>query len=175
MKVIVKFLCIACITLLFSCNKIDDLLTFRIKHQNTIVLESSIPIASPLEIITPDIETNSNQEFQNNNTRADLVKDVKLESLKLTITDPEDKTFSFLKSIKIYISADGVPEIELASQENINSTTNTLDLETTNEKLDPYVKASSYNLRTAVVTKETLTSDVSVRANLTFKVTAEPL
>lgn len=158
-----------------SCNKIDDLLTFRIDHQSEITIAGNLPITAPIEIATPDIETNSNQEFQNNDTRADLVKDVTLEKLRLTIIDPANETFSFLESIHIYISADGQPELELAHLDNIETTSKTLDLETTSERLDAYVKASSYNLRTKVITRKTLTSDVTIETDLTFKVTAEPL
>jgi hypothetical protein len=53
------------------------------------------------------VTTNSN----NNNTKADLVKDVTLTSLKLTITNP-DKTFSF--KVGYTISTDANDEIELA-------------------------------------------------------------
>ena len=45
------------------------------------------------------VTTNSSAEFENNKTKASLVKDVKIRSLKLSITDPSDKTFTFLKSI----------------------------------------------------------------------------
>jgi hypothetical protein len=160
---------------LVSCQDVDDLLTFTISHEASITLENSSPLNLPFEIATPDITTNSNQEFDNHNTRADLVKDVKLEQVKLTITDPASKTFSFLKSIHIYISTNSNDEIELAYLDNISSTSNSLDLNTTDEKLDTYIKASSYNLRTSIITKETLTQDVQVKMNLKFKVTADPL
>jgi hypothetical protein len=61
-------------------------------------------------VVTPDVTTNSN----NNNTKADLVKDVTLTSLKLTITNPTIKHLVFLKSVTLYISTDANDEIELA-------------------------------------------------------------
>ena len=158
-----------------SCKKIDDLLTFRISHETTFTLQSASPLNLPFEVQTPDITTNANQEFQNHNTRADLVKDVRLEEVKLTLVSPSDKTFSFLKSIQIFISTNQSDEIVLASAENISSTTTTLNLEPTSEKLDSYVKASSYKLRTSVITRETLTQDVDIKMNIKFKVTADAL
>ncbi|MRX40195.1 hypothetical protein GJU43_12985 [Flavobacterium sp. LC2016-23] len=160
--------------LLSSCNAVDDLLTFTISNNASIQIKSTSPINLPSEIVTPDVTTNSSAEFKNNNTKASLVKDVKLKSLKLTITDPDGKTFTFLKSIHLYISTTDSDEIELAYQDNINSTTNTIDLISTDARLDKYIKADQYKIRTKVTLKETLTKDVTVKADMKFNVTADP-
>ncbi|MEO6173970.1 MAG: hypothetical protein ABIP27_02360 [Flavobacterium circumlabens] len=164
------FLCL----FLTSCNAVDDLLTFTISNNASIQIKSTSPINLPSEIITPDVTTNSSAEFKNNNTQASLVKDVKLKSLKLTITDPEGETFTFLKSIHLYISTTDSDEIELAYQDNINSTSNTIDLISTDARLDQYIKADKYKIRTKVTLKETLTRDVTVKADMKFNVTADP-
>ena len=160
---------------MFACKGVDDLLTFTISHETNFTIANSAPLNLPVELQTPDVTTNSSQEFGNHDTKAELVKDVKLEQVKLTITDPTGKTFSFLKSIHVYISTNSSNEIELAYLDDIASTASTLDLTTTDKKLDEYVKASSYKIRTKIVTKETLTQDVDIKMNLKFKVTADPL
>ena len=157
-----------------SCNVVDDLLTFSIDNQTNFKIESAFPVGSALTIVTPEVTTNSSSTFENNNTRADLVKDVKLSQLQVSITNPSGKNFSFLKSIVLFISTDGNDEIELAKLENINSSSNTLDLICTTAKLDKYVKASSYKIRTRAVIKETITEDITVNAVMKFRVTADP-
>lgn len=157
-----------------SCDAVDDLLTFNISNQTSITIENSSPINLPSEIITPEVTTNSSAEFKNNNTDTDRVKDVKLKSLQLIIENPEDKTFTFLKSIHLYISTTDSDEIELAYQDNINSTSNRLDLICTDKKLDQYIKGDSYKIRTQVTMKESLTQDVTIKADMTFRVTADP-
>ncbi|MBT1697204.1 hypothetical protein KK083_09980 [Fulvivirgaceae bacterium PWU4] len=159
----------------FSCEEVDKLLTFSVNNEVTIQIPASTVIDLPVGIPTPDVTTNSDQTFQNNNTRASLVKDVKLQEMKLTITAPTGKTFSFLKSIYIYISTGQNDELLLASLEDVPANVNNITLKPTGEKLDPYVKASSYKLRTSIITDETLTQNVDVKANLRFKVTAAPL
>lgn len=159
--------------LLFGCNEIDNVLTFPVNDRTAIHIESSSPLTLPLEIATPAVTSNSEQQYSNNNTRADLVKDVRLDELKLTITDPATKTFSFLKTIRIYISSDQENEIELASLENITSQTSTIQLNPTKVKLDAYAKAASYTLRTEVTTDETLTEAVDIQVDLRFLVTAD--
>lgn len=157
-----------------SCSAVDDLLSFTISNQASIKIKSTSPINLPSEIITPDVTTNSSTEFANNKTKANLVKDVKLRSLQLTIDSPSGKTFTFLKSIHLYISTTNSDEIELAYQDNINSSMNTIDLICTDKRLDQYIKADSYKIRTQVTLKETLTQDVTVKAAMKFKVTADP-
>jgi hypothetical protein len=171
---LIAFTLLLPLLLLSSCNAIDDLLSFTISNEASIQIKSTSPINLPTEVITPDVTTNSSAEFNNNKTKANLVKDVKLKSLKLSITNPDGKTFAFLKSIHLYISTTDSDEIELAYQDNINETTNMLDLISTNAKLDKYIKADKYKIRTQVTLKETLTKDVTVKAAMKFGVTADP-
>lgn len=158
-----------------SCENLNDLLTFSVRSSTNITIPSSSPFNLPFEFMTPEIQTSSSQDFEKNNTRADLVKDVKLEELKLTLTSPEGKTFSFMKSIRIYISAENVDEILLASAENISSTSNTITLTTSQAKLDEYIKADGYRLRTSTVIRETLTQNVTIKIDMKYKVTADVL
>ena len=160
--------------LITSCNVIDDLLTFSIDNHTTFKIESGFPLGTAFNVVTPDVTTNSSSTFENNNTKAELVKDVKLTELKLTITDPSSKSFSFLKSIHLYISTDANDEIELAYLDEINSTSNTLNLICTSQKLDKYIKSSSYKIRTKAVIKESFTQDIAIKSDMKFRVTADP-
>ena len=175
MKTKIVLAALSVIILLGACKKIDELLTFTVNDQTEIVIESSAPFSLPVEIPTPDITTNSDEEFSNNGTRSDLVKEVYLSNLVLSIKSPEDKTFSFLKSIHIYIRTNDSDEVELAYKDNVNSDAKFINLDLTHERLDKYIKADSYKLRTEVTTKETLTQDVTIVVDMSFKVTADPL
>ncbi|AOW09640.1 hypothetical protein EM308_09060 [Flavobacterium gilvum] len=160
--------------LTISCNEVDKLLTFKISNETSFKISPGASLNTPFEVPTPDVTTNSTAEFKNNNTNADLVKDVKLDELKLTITNPADKTFSFVKSVHLYISTNATDEIELAYQDNISSTSNTINLTCTDQKLDKYIKSSSYKIRTSVTINQTFSQEVTVNARMTFKVTADP-
>jgi hypothetical protein len=166
------FLCGA-LCLVFSCSEVEKLLTFTIGDQTTFRVESTAPL--PLEIATPDVTTNSSEKFENNNTAANLVKNVKLQEVRLTISNPPGKTFSFLKSVNLFISTSQSNALPRASIDNIPAGVSTVTMITTDAKLDEYVKASSYKLRTSVVTRETLSSAVDITVDLSFKVTAAPL
>lgn len=173
MKTKLSVAAILFIIILSGCKKPG--VNFAINHQANFHVESASPLNLPFEAGTPDITTNSSQQFESNNTAANLIKEIKLENLKLTITNPSSKTFSFLKSIHIYISTNSSDEIELASLDNISSTAQTISLNCTTQNLDKYVKANSYKLRTSVVTKETLTQAVDFRSDIKFRVKASVL
>ena len=166
---------LAITTILFSgisCKKIEDLLKFTISVENNFTVPASGPLSIPFDILTPQVTTNSTQQFQNNNSDVNKVKDIKLKKVDLQIINPPGKTFSFLESVHIYISTDASDEIELAYLDNISTTATSISLNTTSASLDKYVKASSYKLRTKIVTKQALTQDVDVKNLCQFQVTA---
>lgn len=160
---------------LFSCkDALDTITSFKINSDATFTVPSTISISSPLIIPTPDIPTNSTQVFENNNTKASLVKEVYLEGLKLTIQSPSDQTFRFLKSIKLYINAEGLDsEVELARLTDIdNNVGNSIDLVTSKADLKEFIKKDKFSLRTEVLTDEAVLTDITIKANMTFNVKA---
>jgi hypothetical protein len=166
-------LLLLCTSVLLSCKKKG--ISFSVNHRANFRVESSSPLNLPFEIGTPDVTTNSSQEFSNNNTAPNLVKEVTLQELTLTITAPAGKTFSFLKSAEIFISTNSSNEIKLASVENNTSAGSTITLQPANANLLEYIKADKYKLRSRIVTKETVTQPVDIRCDARFKVTASIL
>ena len=158
-----------------SCDKVDDILTFDVTDQSSFTIEAATGINLPFYVPTPDISTSSETEFANNDTKADLVKEILLKELRLSITSPAGEDFSFLNDIEVYISADGVNEILLASKKDIDENSSVIVLTTTTSKLDDYVKKDKYTLRTDVTTDEYLMHDIDVQVDMTYQVTADPL
>lgn len=157
-----------------ACDTIDDLLTFYINQEETIVVESNFPIGLvALDPVT--VPTNSEETFKNNKTRAELVKDVTLNKLTLTIPEEEGADFDFLKSIEIYIEADGLDEVKVAYLEEVPTNVSSLELDLTNTKLDAYLKKDSYTIRTRAELRSPVSQDISINAAMRFKVTADPL
>jgi hypothetical protein len=156
----------------FACKKLQQLLTFKISNESTVTIPSSSPVGLPFNVSSPDVATNSSQQMQNNNSSIALVKNILLDQLQMTITNPANQNFAFLKSIHIYISTNSSNEIELAYLDSIPTTATSITLIPTTSPLDVYVKASSYNLRTATVIRQVLANDVSIKIASQFKVTA---
>jgi hypothetical protein len=103
------------------------------------------------------------------------VKDVKLKNMKMTITAPEGKKFSFLDEIHIFISTNSDDKIELAWKDNISSDASEIELNVTDKNLDTYIKGEKYNLDIQATISEVLLHDVDMDIDMTFQVTANPL
>ncbi len=159
-----------------SCKKIKKTKVFNTTDSSEFIISTQTSLNTPLVITTPEVKTFSSQYFSNNNTNANLVKEIKLTSLNLTIIDPSGETLSFLKSIKIYMYGNGQPEILLASNENIaDDVSGSLDFEPIHAKLDSYVKSNTYSLRYEVITDESFPIDITIQTKMTYSVTASPL
>ena len=170
------YLIIAFVVTITSCDTVDKLLTFKIKNEAEIVIPSTVGINTPISIPTPDVQTNSQQSFENNNTKKDLVKNVKLTSLVLQILEPEGQTFSFLKKITIYISAEGLPEKKLAYLDDIPvDAGKEITLIPTQENFDEYIKKDAFSIRTEAVTDKAFIHDIRINAKMEFTVTADIL
>jgi hypothetical protein len=158
-----------------SCEKVDDLLTFYIEEEETIKVESRFPVGALIPLTPVTVTTNSEETFKNNKTRAELVKDVTLNRLELTITDPAGENFDFLKKIEIYISSENKDEVKIAYLEEVPANATKLSLKSTNAKLDEFIKGDTYNIRTKAALAKPVSEDITIKADMRFKVTADPL
>jgi hypothetical protein len=157
-----------------GCSKVEDLLRFTFSDSVEITIPSQTLVSHiPITISSPEVQTSSQQAFANNNTQAKYVKEAKLKSMRLSITTPEDQTFSFLNEIKLYISTANEPELLLAYKTNIPSNVGSeLILEVADVNLKPYIQGDAYTIRTEAVLDEVITREVKIRADLSFSVTA---
>ena len=169
------FLLLSCSLLLFGCKKIDSLTQFDMEYDVTLDIPSSTGVNLPFNIVSPDIESNSEATFEVNDTRKDLIERIYLEKLTLTVTSPPGEDFSFLKSISIYISADGLDEVVIAGKDIPDNAGSSIDLEVSAEDIKEYLKQDKFTLRVNTVTDEIITSDYTVNAHCVFFVDAKLL
>ena len=161
---------------LFSCNAIKKLGQFYINYSTQAVFPANVPVNLPITVYSPNLPTNSSQVFQSNNTSSNLIQSIKLNTLSLVITSPQGQTFSFLQNVSIYISSDSLPEVEIASKQNIPANVgDTLNLDVTGVDLENYIKASQIKFRVSGTTDQWLTTNVNVTANARFFVQANLL
>ena len=160
---------------LSSCDKVDDLTKFDIEYNSKIVIPASAGIDLPFNVFTPDMETNSESKFEVNDTRKDLIEEIKLTELQLIITSPTDADFGFLNSVEVYISAEGLDEIKIAEKDVDENIGNTLDVNVLDIDLKEYIKKDEFNLRLNTVTDEAIGSDHEIDVNSTFFVDAKIL
>lgn len=160
-----------------GCKLIDKLTRFNVDYSTNFTIPSTVLLGLPLDIVPSSVTTNSDQTFSNNNTSADHIKSVQLSKLKLSIVNPSGQKFDFLKSAVIYISADGLPKVQVASIDNIDDSSvgSSIDLTPTALDLKDYLIKSSYTVSETVTTSKSITQNVDVRADAEFTVQGQLL
>ena len=159
-----------------SCKKIDQFTQFTMDFNNEIVIPSSTGISLPINLLTPEVETNSESTFEVNDTRKDLIEEIRLTSLILTLNAPNNADFSFLESISVYMNAQDLPEVEIAWKDDVpDNVGNQISLNVSNEDFKEYIKKDEFSLRVNTITDEILTSDHQIDISSNFFIDAKIL
>lgn len=153
--------------------------TFNVNDSSNSTIEGQLPISLPFHLPIIPITSSNTTEYENNNTAPDLIKQVVLEDLTVTITNPSNEDFSFLEGISISIlysdQSDDEDGVVIAYLENINSSDRIIHLTPSGANLVPFLKEDSYKLKTEATVKEILMYDVDIKIDLKFKITADLL
>lgn len=160
--------------LLTGCEALEDLVRFNYTDQVSFTLPPTTPGIFPV-VNTPEVQSSGKQSFEQNNTQAKYVKTAYLTDLVLTIQKPDNKNFTFLKSIEIFIDANGEEKQLIASKYDIdNSVGNILALDTeASVNLKPYIVADGYSIEVKAVSDETTNQEIEITSDMTFSVTAD--
>jgi hypothetical protein len=161
---------------IYSCKEIDKLTQFTMEYTSNSTIPATFGIDIPINIWTPDIPTNSETEFESNNTAKNLIEKIVLTKLDISITSPSSASFDFLKNIEIFISADGLSEKRIAWLSDIPKTgLKTIELNTSEEDLKEFIKADRYKLKTKTVTRQLISQDTDIEIKNRFFVDAKIL
>lgn len=146
---------------------------FDIDYAAEVMVPATTGVGIELSILTPDIETNSEHEFEVNDTRKDRVERINLTDLDIVVRTPDGEDFSFLESIDIYLSAPGIEERRVAWKHDIpDDAGSVLILNTTTSDLQDYIKADKFKLRVRQTTDELISQDYYLDVNAVFNVDA---
>ncbi|MBF9239230.1 hypothetical protein I2I05_17635 [Hymenobacter sp. BT683] len=171
-----KILLLAPLVLLLvfvGCKKIDKLLTFNVDVTQSVTIPGYFVGA---QLAPVSVTTKSEDSFRNNKTSRDKVKDVYLDKMVLTVTNPSGANFDFLEKINVYINTPGDNnKILLANLQAVPLSTNIINLEPTKVKLDEYLKSDKYELTVETKLRGFSPTEFTVRSDATFRVTASPL
>ncbi len=162
-----------------GCKLVDKLTQFTIPYKTSFTVSPISIIGLPIDtdFPTPEITTNAEQTFSSNKTAANLIEKVLLKKLELTITSPADKKFDFLSGAKVFLTAEGLSEIEVASISDIDDATvgNKIALTPTTKDLKDYLKKDKFTIKVRTTTDKTVTSDIDIDINASFFVDAKIL
>ena len=158
---------------LSSCKKLNKLTQFDIEFDSNFVIPSSTGINLPTSILTPDFPTNSESKFAVEDTRKDLIESISLKEMTLSVTSPSNGNFNFLKTIRIYIKAEGLDEVLIAYKENMgNTNSKSISLDLNCQNLREYIVKDEMDVRVETITDEVLSPDHEVNMHSVYFVDA---
>ncbi|MFK7920523.1 MAG: hypothetical protein AB8H47_01130 [Bacteroidia bacterium] len=160
----------------FSCEKLSEFTQFNLNYTASVTVPATAGIDLPFDLFTPDIETNTETEFETEKTSKDLLEEVKLTKLDLVITSPTDADFEFLETITFYLVADGLPEIAIATKDPVvDGVGATLSLDVIEDDLKEYMKKEGFKLRANIKTDNTIAEAISIEISTSFFIDARIL
>ncbi|MDD3077986.1 MAG: hypothetical protein PHH37_02630 [Paludibacter sp.] len=166
---------VALLLFLSSCKNLDKLTQFNMNFTQTVSIEPTFKVNTPFTIPTPAVTSNSSSTFSANNTSKDLVEEINLSELKLTVESPEDEDFSILQSIEVYISADGETDTKIAWLDSIPASANTIMLNVSDADLKEFIFKDEFTLKVKTVTDEVNTEQYDIRIDAKLHVNAKIL
>ncbi len=159
-----------------SCNKVDKITHFDMEYETQITIPSTIGVNLPLNLYSPNITTNSETVFDLHDTKARKVEKINLTSLNMNVANPVGKNFNFLKTLRLFITADDLPEIEVAwIVDHTDDDATSLNLSVIPDDLKDYIIKESFSLRAESVTDQIITHDYTINVLLTYWVDARVL
>jgi len=177
MKIKKLFLMLAAVSFLtVSCEMMDNMLTqFDMPYESSFTIPKTTLVDLPIDITTPPITTNSESTFEIKKTARNLIEEITLKELKLVISLPDDANFDFLKKLELFIKADGLKEMPIASLSDIPKGTRELVFQVEDTNLKDYIFSDSFSLRTKMTTVEIISKDIDVDVKTVFHVDAKIL
>ena len=161
--------------LFFSgCKSLDKFTQFYIAVSESVTIEPTIPINVPFDIPTPPIKLNTQESFEINNTHKDLIQEIYLSELNMTVISPEGEDFSLLKSIEIFIASEGESE-EMIAWLNPVPAANKISLQLSTNDLKRFILKDDITLKVKTITDEINTRAYTIQIDAKFKLNANIL
>jgi hypothetical protein len=111
-------------------------------------------------------------ELENNNTSLDQLDELKLKSAKISFASDSMANFDNIENIELWLSADGNPEVLIASKTPIDKGSKSIELTINNtENLANYIKASVFTY-TIKGNNTTPIPVMELKVNATWKIKA---
>lgn len=131
-----------------SCKKVDELTEFDIPYSTKQTLPASgIPVGGTADFTTPDVQTDSQAKFAANSTAKDLISSVTMS--KFSITN-ETGNLDFLRSFTVYINADGLGEVQVASKALVPDGVSMVEADVTGASIKEHIFKDKFRLRMTV-------------------------
>lgn len=140
------------IPILIGCKAINELTKFDLNFKRNFTIPP-LPVAGTAPALEmKDIETNIDSVLTSYNLKPDRIQSVTLTSMKLTLTAPAGSDLSFLKSAEIFLTADGLTDVKVASVTEVPDNTREIEMIVEGTDLKNFILKDKFGLKIMIVT-----------------------
>lgn len=156
-----------------SCKKIDEATEFDISYKTDQSLAASpVDTSGTVELISPEISTQTESKFASNGTAKDLVGSIKLSRFVLV---NNSGSLDFLDGFTIHMQADGVPEVQVAIKNPVPKGVNRVEAEVTDNNIKDHLLKDKIRLRISLVANSLPDQEQHLIIEQTMRVSAKKL
>jgi hypothetical protein len=167
-----KLLAIALLaTTILSCNNDEDT-QFVLNYSEEFVLPATLGIEYAISTDSIAIETDSDEKFNDNETKASLINEALITTLQVSLTGPTGKDLQYVDQMSIYMSATGLDEILIGTIDEADEGDVLLTLDTRDTDVQEYLKATSVSFRIEFTSDDFASQDRNCLLNVRFSVDA---
>ncbi len=156
-----------------SCKKVDELTEFDISYSSEAAIPGSpYDTSGAVDFLIPDIKTESSTKFAAGGTSKDFIDGIYLKSL--TITN-QSGDLDFMDAMSVFISADGLPEVLLASKINFPKGTNSVVLDPGGNNIKEYIFKDAISLRLGATVNSLRPEEQKLKIDQVMRVSGKKL
>lgn len=161
------------LSLLVICTVVTGCATVQSIIKSTFPYTAILTIPANTKSETTQSATSSTSSFDEifgNQNATDYIKDVRVASVRLDASNPTKQSLGIFKSVKLFVVNSKGSEVMVASRSDVSENIgNNLVLDIDNSRfVDDYIRGSNLKVRMEYVLRNSLASEVSVRAAINF-------
>lgn len=161
---------------LLACNKAQKPVEFDIPYTTEFTVTTlGLTINEPIDFTTPEINTDISKRLGENKTDIQFIDEVKYTKLDIQVKLPQGQKLDFLKSIQLYINANGETEKLVAFKDPVPVGDSLIMLEMPDLNIKNYIIKNKFSLRAFIIPDATLSENVTLTVSQNVHVKAKQI
>jgi hypothetical protein len=155
------------VSIISACATVQSLVRSTIPYTANLIIPAGTSVSSSHSAVS---QASSVDQLFGTSANSQI-KEVRIANARIIASNPSNQNLGVFSSIRIYLSrSDGSGEVMVASRNDISANAgSTINLDIDNSRfLDDIIKSSAARVRMEYVLRNSISTDVSVRASLGF-------
>ena len=155
------------VSIITACATVQSIVRSTLPYTATLIIPANASTGATHSAVSP---ANSADQIFGGSSNAQI-KEIRVSNARIEASNPSNQNLGAFSSVKLYLSrGDGSGEVLVASRNDMSANAGTsvvLDIDNS-RFLDDIIKSSTARVRMEYVLRNSLNSDVSIRAILGF-------